>query len=214
MCWRAARRPQARQRSQHTLSSARARAVLARHERARAGGAEPNSWAPSPCGRQAMRGARTQAHPPRRARGRYLNALQTNAQHLLRYLAVAVVVNKRRRNVLKELIRAVEQQARGAAPRCPRRLPHPWAARRGHRLVPAGRRGAAVHVHASSACTCAQPGACLARAGPQWPGRRPAGLPRMAAAAARAACAAPAGASVIATLTLGPRRSRTSTPTR
>lgn len=107
--------------------------MLARHERARAGGAEPNSWAPSPCGRQAMRGARTQAHPPRRARGRYLNALQTNAQHLLRYLAVAVVVNKRRRNVLKELIRAVEQQARGAAPRCPRRLPHPWAARGGHR---------------------------------------------------------------------------------
>ena len=41
---------------------------------------------------------------------RYLNALQTNAQHLLRYLAAAVVVNKRRRNVLKELIRVVEQQ--------------------------------------------------------------------------------------------------------
>lgn len=48
--------------------------------------------------------------PPRC--GRYLNALQTNAQHLLRYLAVAVVVNKRRRNVLKELIRVVEQQVR------------------------------------------------------------------------------------------------------
>lgn len=46
---------------------------------------------------------------PRPAR-RYLNALQTNAQHLLRYLAAAVVVNKRRRNVLKELIRVVEQQ--------------------------------------------------------------------------------------------------------
>jgi translation initiation factor 3 subunit E len=28
-----------------------------------------------------------------------LNAIQTNAHHLLRYLAVAVVINKRRRNV-------------------------------------------------------------------------------------------------------------------
>ena len=45
--------------------------------------------------------------------GRYLNALQTNAQHLLRYLAAAVVVNKGRRNVLKELIRVVEQQVGG-----------------------------------------------------------------------------------------------------
>eukprot|EP00951_Prasinocladus_malaysianus_P047880 scaffold652330_cov30-Prasinocladus_malaysianus.AAC.1 len=35
----------------------------------------------------------------------YLNALQTDAQHLLRYLSVAVVVNKRRRNVLKDLIK-------------------------------------------------------------------------------------------------------------
>ena len=43
---------------------------------------------------------------------RYLNALQTNAQHLLRYLAAAVVVNKHRCNVLKELIRVVEQQVK------------------------------------------------------------------------------------------------------
>ena len=56
--------------------------------------------------------ARSCACPPGRvcATRRYLNALQTNAQHLLRYLAAAVVVNKRRRNVLKELIRVVEQQ--------------------------------------------------------------------------------------------------------
>ena len=40
---------------------------------------------------------------------RYLNAIQTTAQHLLRYLAVAVVVNKRRRNSLKDLVRVVEQ---------------------------------------------------------------------------------------------------------
>ncbi|KAK9825491.1 hypothetical protein WJX74_001021 [Apatococcus lobatus] len=42
---------------------------------------------------------------------RYLNALQTTAQHLLRYLAVAVVINKRRRNVLKDLIRIIEQES-------------------------------------------------------------------------------------------------------
>lgn len=42
---------------------------------------------------------------------RYLNALQTTAQHLLRYLAAAVVVNKRRRNVMKDLIRVIEQES-------------------------------------------------------------------------------------------------------
>ena len=36
---------------------------------------------------------------------RYLNTIQTVAPHLLRYLAVAVIINKRRRNVLKDLIR-------------------------------------------------------------------------------------------------------------
>ncbi|CAN6213541.1 unnamed protein product [Urochloa humidicola] len=43
---------------------------------------------------------------------RYLNAIQTNAHHLLRYLAVAVVVNKRRRNMLKELISVIQQEQR------------------------------------------------------------------------------------------------------
>ncbi|CAN6203413.1 unnamed protein product [Urochloa humidicola] len=41
---------------------------------------------------------------------RYLNAIQTNAHHLLRYLAVAVVVNKMRRNMLKELIKVIQQE--------------------------------------------------------------------------------------------------------
>jgi hypothetical protein len=41
---------------------------------------------------------------------RYLNAIQTNAHHLLRYLATAVVVNKRRRNMLKDLIKVVQQE--------------------------------------------------------------------------------------------------------
>ena len=35
----------------------------------------------------------------------YLAAIQINAQHLLRYMAAAAVVNKRKRHVLKELIR-------------------------------------------------------------------------------------------------------------
>ena len=42
---------------------------------------------------------------------RYLNAIQTSARHLLRYLAVAVVVNKRRRNMLKDLVRLLQQEA-------------------------------------------------------------------------------------------------------
>lgn len=41
---------------------------------------------------------------------RYLNAIQTNAHHLLRYLATAVVVNKRRRNLLKDLIKVIQQE--------------------------------------------------------------------------------------------------------
>jgi hypothetical protein len=40
---------------------------------------------------------------------RYLNAVQTTSQHLLRYLAVAVVVNKRRRNVMKDLVKVLQQ---------------------------------------------------------------------------------------------------------
>ena len=42
---------------------------------------------------------------------RYLNALQTQAQHLLRYLAAAVVINKRRRGAMKDLMRCIEQES-------------------------------------------------------------------------------------------------------
>ena len=35
--------------------------------------------------------------------------MQTTSQHLLRYLAVAVVVNKRRRNVMKDLVKVLQQ---------------------------------------------------------------------------------------------------------
>jgi translation initiation factor 3 subunit E len=41
---------------------------------------------------------------------RYITAIQLNCQHLLRYLAVAVVVNRRRRNVLKDLVRVIAQE--------------------------------------------------------------------------------------------------------
>lgn len=43
----------------------------------------------------------------------FTSAITVNAQHLLRYLAAAVVVNKRRRNVLKELIRLIQTVGRG-----------------------------------------------------------------------------------------------------
>lgn len=42
---------------------------------------------------------------------RYLNAIQTNAQHLLRYLAQAVLTNKRRRNMIKDLVKVIQQES-------------------------------------------------------------------------------------------------------
>ena len=42
----------------------------------------------------------------------YLAAIQINAQHLLRYLAFAVLVHgKRRRGVMKDLIKIIQQEA-------------------------------------------------------------------------------------------------------
>ena len=48
---------------------------------------------------------------------RYLNAVQTTAQHLLRYLAAAVVVNKRRRSLLKDMVKVRFDPLHGAAVR-------------------------------------------------------------------------------------------------
>lgn len=42
---------------------------------------------------------------------KYLSALQSNAPHLLRYLSAAVLTTKRRRNAVKEAVRAVEGEA-------------------------------------------------------------------------------------------------------
>ncbi|THU71333.1 hypothetical protein C4D60_Mb04t00300 [Musa balbisiana] len=41
---------------------------------------------------------------------RYLNAIQTNAHHLLHYVATAVIGNKRRSNMLKELVKVIQQE--------------------------------------------------------------------------------------------------------
>lgn len=41
----------------------------------------------------------------------FTSAITVNAQHLLRYIAAAVVVNKRRRNVLKDLIRLIQTES-------------------------------------------------------------------------------------------------------
>jgi translation initiation factor 3 subunit E len=41
----------------------------------------------------------------------YLNAIQINAQHLLRYIATAFMINKRRRNVLKDVLRIIQQES-------------------------------------------------------------------------------------------------------
>ncbi|KAI9091485.1 eIF3 subunit 6 N terminal domain-containing protein [Phlyctochytrium arcticum] len=43
----------------------------------------------------------------------YLNTIQTACPWVLRYLATAIVVNKKRRNVLKDLIRVVQQESAG-----------------------------------------------------------------------------------------------------
>eukprot|EP00013_Stygamoeba_regulata_P024750 CAMPEP_0177658294 /NCGR_PEP_ID=MMETSP0447-20121125/16722_1 /TAXON_ID=0 /ORGANISM="Stygamoeba regulata, Strain BSH-02190019" /LENGTH=471 /DNA_ID=CAMNT_0019162867 /DNA_START=13 /DNA_END=1428 /DNA_ORIENTATION=+ len=42
---------------------------------------------------------------------RYLNAIETTCPHILRYLSAAVITNRRRRNVLKDLVRAIETEA-------------------------------------------------------------------------------------------------------
>lgn len=41
---------------------------------------------------------------------RYLNVIQTTCPHILRYLTVAVITNKKRRNALKDLAKVIEQE--------------------------------------------------------------------------------------------------------
>jgi len=42
---------------------------------------------------------------------RYLNAIQTTCPHILRYLTTAVITNKRRRNVVKDLVKVLQQES-------------------------------------------------------------------------------------------------------
>eukprot|EP00727_Mastigamoeba_balamuthi_P012578 m51a1_g7943 putative eukaryotic translation initiation factor 3 subunit e (532) ;mRNA; f:115370-117477 len=42
---------------------------------------------------------------------RYMNAVQTTCPYLLRYVTAAAIINKRRRNVLKELVRVLKQES-------------------------------------------------------------------------------------------------------
>lgn len=42
---------------------------------------------------------------------RYLNTIQTTCPHILRYLTTAVITNKRRRNVLSDLVRVIQQES-------------------------------------------------------------------------------------------------------
>jgi len=41
----------------------------------------------------------------------YLNAIQTMCPHIMRYLATAVIINRTRRNALKDLIKVIQQEA-------------------------------------------------------------------------------------------------------
>jgi len=42
---------------------------------------------------------------------RYLNVIQTTCPHILRYLAAAVIINKKKRNMLKDLVKVIEQES-------------------------------------------------------------------------------------------------------
>lgn len=42
---------------------------------------------------------------------KYLNTIQTNCPHILRYLTTAVITNKSRRNVMKELVKVIQQES-------------------------------------------------------------------------------------------------------
>lgn len=41
----------------------------------------------------------------------YLNAIQTMCPHILRYLAAAVIVNRSRRSILKDLVKVIQQES-------------------------------------------------------------------------------------------------------
>ncbi|XP_008485860.3 eukaryotic translation initiation factor 3 subunit E, partial [Diaphorina citri] len=44
-------------------------------------------------------------------RPHYLNAIQTMCPHILRYLATAVIINRSKRNALKDLVKVIQQES-------------------------------------------------------------------------------------------------------
>jgi len=42
---------------------------------------------------------------------KYINTIQTNCPHTLRYLAAAVIINKRRRMLMRDLVRVIQQES-------------------------------------------------------------------------------------------------------
>lgn len=42
---------------------------------------------------------------------RYMNAIQTTCPHMLRYLTTAVIINRKRRNLMKELVKVIQQES-------------------------------------------------------------------------------------------------------
>jgi translation initiation factor 3 subunit E len=41
----------------------------------------------------------------------YLNAVQTTCPHILRYITAAAIISKRRKNIMKELVKIIQQES-------------------------------------------------------------------------------------------------------
>ena len=41
----------------------------------------------------------------------YLNAVQTTCPHILRYITAAAIISKRRKNIMKDLVKIIQQEA-------------------------------------------------------------------------------------------------------
>ncbi len=97
----------------------------------------------------------------------YLAAIQINAQHLLRYLATAVVVQKKRRsNVQKELIRCARLGRRGGRGSWPA-LVEVWCGCAAFRRGCLGRRGLVAALMRARACVVLPSHACKC----EWSGQ-------------------------------------------
>merc|ERR1711884_996812 len=53
----------------------------------------------------------TGSFSPLQSQPQYLNAIQTQCPHILRYLTTAAITNKKRRNVLKDLVKIIQQES-------------------------------------------------------------------------------------------------------